>query len=208
MYCPECGAEIIGNPKFCTNCGYKLSGEKASSDAPSPQVDTRQWFYFKGKDKMGPLTTSDMNEYVLRGAIKRDTMVWTTGYSDWRKAEQTELVNYMYNTAPELPSDAISEKWVWALATVPMVASLLLPSILHSMGLSTSLATIVVVILNIVFLSADSKELRNTGKDPGAWLFLGFILVPVYLFVRESKTNKNYAPGITWCVLFAISLIL
>jgi len=34
MYCPECGAQLINNPKFCSNCGYAING----NDAPADQI--------------------------------------------------------------------------------------------------------------------------------------------------------------------------
>ncbi len=208
MYCPNCGNEVNDTAKFCPNCGYSLLGDNNATSSFTTNADTRQWFYYKGEYKMGPVSTEDMKEYINRGAVSRDTWVWATGFSDWIKAEQTELMGYMQNTAQGLPADAISEKWIWALSTVPLALSIFLPSILVGIGFPEYLATIAVIILNIVFITADIKELRNAGKDAGAWLFLGFILVPIYIFVRESKTNKNYIPGIAWCVLFVISLFL
>lgn len=34
MYCPECGAQLINNPKFCSNCGHAIAG----NDAPADQI--------------------------------------------------------------------------------------------------------------------------------------------------------------------------
>ena len=34
MYCPECGAQLINNPKFCSNCGHAING----NGAPAGQV--------------------------------------------------------------------------------------------------------------------------------------------------------------------------
>lgn len=32
MYCPECGAQLINNPKFCSSCGHALNGNDAQAD--------------------------------------------------------------------------------------------------------------------------------------------------------------------------------
>ena len=207
MYCPNCGTEITDDPKFCTNCGIKLSDTADQIISAPPTDDKRQWYYYKGKNKMGPVSTDDMKEYISRRAIARETMVWATGFADWVRADQTELGVLLQNTVPDLPAGCISEKWIWALATIPLVASIILPRVLIGMGIGSLYATIAVFVLNIVFLTADVKELKSAGKDAGSWLFLGVILVPVYIFVREGKTNKNYIPGVLWCVLFFASLI-
>ena len=51
------------------------------------------------------------------------------------------------------------------------------------------------------------KDLKKSGIVVESWIWVGFVLVPVYLFVRAAKTNKNKAPGIVWCVLFVLQFI-
>jgi hypothetical protein len=36
MFCPECGAELQQNAKFCTNCGNKIDDEVATESQPAP----------------------------------------------------------------------------------------------------------------------------------------------------------------------------
>ena len=64
------------------------------------------------------------------------------------------------------------------------------------------------IVANVFFICKDIDEIKKAGQDAEAWLYLGLILVPVYLYVRESKTNKKYAPLVVWCVLFFIDLII
>lgn len=202
MYCPECGAEIIGSPKFCTNCGYRLDAGTNQSNSAPPSIDNRQWYYYKGRDKMGPVSTEDMIQYVRRRSVLSDTKVWATGFNDWVRADQTELNVYMFNMGPSMPVNEISDKWIWAMATIPLILAVILPAFLARIGIDPTFATFIVFAVNIVFLAGDSKELKKGGKDAGAWLICALILMPLYIFVREGKTNKNYAPGILWCILF------
>ncbi len=102
----------------------------------------------------------------------------------------------------DLQGKVVFDKWIWSLATIPMAAGLFLPVL----GITGLFSTIIIVVLNVVFLSLDCKEVRDAGYDIDKWLYLGIALVPVYIFVRESKTNRNWAPGIVWCVLFILSL--
>ena len=202
MYCPECGAEIKGSPKFCTKCGCSLSEIEETKVSEPSSVDTRQWYYYKGKDKMGPVSTEDMKEYIRRGSVIKGTMVWATGYNDWVRAEQSELRTYMINVSTDISVEEISDKWIWAMATIPLILAVILPTLFVRLGINASFATIIVFVLNIVFLAGDEKELKKAGKNAGAWLICALILMPLYIFAREAKTNKNYAPGILWCLLF------
>lgn len=47
MHCSECGAQLINNPKFCSNCGHAINDNAAKTDPshcenmlPAPQVHT------------------------------------------------------------------------------------------------------------------------------------------------------------------------
>lgn len=101
-------------------------------------------------------------------------------------------------------NDTIDNKYVWALATVPILTSWILAEILGA----SILVTIVTIALNVAFLSLDIKVLKNAGKDAESWLWLGIVLVPLYLFMRASKTDKNYIYGIVWCGMFVLDLII
>ena len=111
-------------------------------------------------------------------------------------------------TVPEQKKEVVTDKWIWALATVPTVMGWVIGALLASMGIGDILTTIIIIAMNITFLTLDVKEVRKTGMNVDSWLYLGIILVPVYLFVRESKTNRNNLPGIVWCVLFVIGLLI
>ena len=105
----------------------------------------------------------------------------------------------------------VSEKWLWALATVPILISIVLGKnwyklMPYSIAQHTYLLSIIVIVANIVFLTLDVSEIKKSGKDVGAWIWTGLLLVPVYLYVREKNTNRNYAPLIVWGILFVLSL--
>lgn len=115
---------------------------------------------------------------------------------------------------PEVDSpDELPEKWMWALATVPITVSWILAGILAAVfenrdpSRLARITTVTTILLNIIFLSLDVKILKKTGRDIEKALWLGFILVPVYLFVRAAKYSKKYAPAIVWCVLFVLDIL-
>ncbi len=123
-----------------------------------------------------------------------------------QNSSQTSEVTPVANTGVENLQE-LSDKWVWTLACVPILGMILESIFLNVIGDSTGYAgTAIFVILNIIFITLDMKELNNKNFNPDGWLWLGVLLVPVYLFVRASKTNKKYGYAITWCVLFVLSL--
>lgn len=120
----------------------------------------------------------------------------------------TDGGNMKSNSANQLSiaDNEMTNKYVWALATVPILASWI---VIWLFGISGyQLATLTTFGLNIVFLSMDVKMLKRCGKDAGKWLWLGIILVPVYLFMRASKTDKKYSYGIAWCVMLLLDIIV
>lgn len=73
------------------------------------------------------------------------------------------------------------------------------------------------IILIIVYMVCDIYEVRQLNEREWKktekliyflWLispFLQYIFVPIYIFIREKKTNKNYAPLIVWGIIFVIN---
>ena len=125
---------------------------------------------------------------------------------------------------------SISDKWLWALASVPIPASWLIliiaktcASVLMSSGgavgidpynqarIFSMLAQhkwVLTILLNSVFLIADKEYLRRKDKNPNIWIWLGLILVPVYLFARANCTTKNFWPCVVWLSLFVWDILI
>ena len=125
--------------------------------------------------------------------------------------DNTPLDSREENIPKTTKEKTISDKWMWTLATVPIVAGWSTGFILGFLGIQNTiivsgLVFCVTFSLNCLFLCLDISELKRSGVNPNAWLFLGFVLLPVYLFIREAKTNKNWIPGIIYCVLLTLDI--
>ena len=206
MFCPNCGKEISDDSVFCQYCGYKLKKDfEQEQQKKDKSKDEKSWYYSSSNEQWGPVTEEQMIALIKNGAIKRDTMVWCERFSGgWVRAENTVLA-YSFQGGSSASIDNLSDKWLWALATIPLFASIVLDNVMLS---ASVLSTVIVVGLNILFISLDENELKNNGITAESWLWLGVILVPVYLFVRALKTTKNIIPGIVWCVMFVLSLFI
>lgn len=198
MFCLNCGEKIGEYDTFCSYCGAKQIFNVEKSD------DYNGWFYIAGNYKHGPFSLDEMAAAIDDEIVKRDTFVWHGGMSQWVLAEQTALKAYLKHVVPPLPDEIIDNKFVWMLATIPILVSWALLFVVSDF----KWITIAMVVLNVVFLSLDISNLRKYGKEPAKWLWLGFVLVPIYLFFRAARTDRNYAYGITWCVLFVFDIIL
>lgn len=56
-----------------------------------------EWYYAKGKEKVGPLTAAQMKQLARSGELARTSMVWKTGMPKWVQAGQ---VNGLFPEAP------------------------------------------------------------------------------------------------------------
>lgn len=174
------------------------------------------WYYIVNNERKGPIDELQITNLINSGIIARETMVWKEGYNEWTRADNTSLNDNFKNIIPASPINsnantavkAISDKWLWALATVPLLCNFFLSRFILPGGTFTILIMVIVIALNILFLTLDNNHLKKSGYDPSGWLFLGIVLVPVYLFVRAAKTTKNVWPGIVWCIMFILSLFV
>lgn len=101
----------------------------------------------------------------------------------------------------------LSDKFVWMMAIIPLLVSMGLP-IIPAFQTADKLQFVIVVILYGIFIILDENELKEAGFDCKKWFILGIILVPIYLFIRELKTNRNFVPFIIYMFLFAVSVFI
>lgn len=71
-----------------------------------------EWYYAKGKEKVGPLTTAQLRELARSGELSRNDMVWKQGMANWTPAAQVkhlfaEVVPQVVpaSVPPPLPDD-------------------------------------------------------------------------------------------------------
>ena len=194
MWLCSCGNQCDDNHAFCARCGQK---KMVTTD------NNFRWYYVNGSNRIGPVVFDQVKSAITAGDITKETLVWHKGLPDWCFAANTSLQPLFSTIAPPISKAALSDKWLWSLATLPHFANLFLFQIINTLdsGLGDNFITCVVIGLNIIFLTLDVSYLKKAGHDIGKSLYLGMILVPVYMFVRSAKTNKNYWPAIVWCII-------
>ena len=172
-------------------------------DAKREGLGDADWFCLLDGAKKGPYTESQVVDLLKSGSITGETLVWRSGFEDWKKLADTELHMQLQDVVPPVPSSAISDKWLWCLATVPLFVSWIVEAAFPESGKA---GMIVCIILNCIFLCLDVELLKKGGRQAESWLWLGLLIVPLYLGVRANRTNKNWLPLIAWIVLMAFDL--
>lgn len=200
MWKCTCGNNLTDNVNYCTNCG-------APKPVKKEENDNGNWFYVNQKKRIGPFPSEIIVKKIENGEIQPDTLVWQSGFFDWKKAKDTTLNQHFSLILPPLPKETISDKWAWCLATIPLFVDMILNCLLSGEGIFyVSLFTI--WILNCTFLYLDKNELEKAGINMNHYIWLWFVLIPLYMFIRANKTNRNFGPPILWCVLFLLSTVL
>lgn len=199
MWRCSCGRENTDIGNFCVFCGA------AKNDVISAQVgDDVQWYYYKGSNRCGPVAAGEIANLLRINEINRNTLVWKAGMTDWVPLNQTALNTLASDVLPPIPMQAVSDKYAWALATVPFLCDFFLTR-LNIVGLINML---IIIGINCAFLVLDINEIKKSGNNPGHWIWLGLAIVPVYLFVRASKVNRKYGYAITYMILFSLNIFI
>lgn len=190
----------------------KKEPAKESSDH---EVISNDWFYQDNEGSpIGPYGEKTLVALITNGIIKPNTMVKNGRMINWLPASSTELEVYFRNPDAwkEREEKKPSSRYAWMLATIPIIVEMLLATsalyiyLRTGIRMTSTVLIIITVALNILFLCFDAAELNRCKKDLGSITKIGFILVPLYLFVRAANTDKNYGYGIVWCILVLLAV--
>lgn len=215
MYCRHCGALIPDDSVFCSKCGKNVSetesqSEEISLESSMPNAENRneeqvEWYYRDANGEVGPCSQNDIETAIRRGQIDIEGEVKIGQDGQWFQLMESRFSRFIESLSPT--QIAISDKWIWCLAIIPMLVSLIIERADINIGIPY-LSWIAPLALNFFFIWLDQKELINAEMLAESWMYMGIVAVPAYLVVREIKTNHNYSPAIIWCFLFALGFII
>lgn len=63
----------------------------SASGTPPALPDRTQWFYARGKERLGPVSTETLRHLLQARAIEPTTLVWSDGMPDWLAANKTDV---------------------------------------------------------------------------------------------------------------------
>lgn len=96
--------------------------------------------------------------------------------------------------------------FVWALAFTPFLYLLVDVALGGALPDSAAVWGVVIALaVNSTLVLLDHRRLPDATR-PNIWL--GLLLVPIYLFQRSSRLRQTMAIPVVWCVAFAVSLAI
>ena len=84
------------------------------------------------------------------------------GLNGLNDAQQNTSVETYLKSQPDVKM--VSDKWIWALATIPIITSWILPIIFAVIGIKDADFSLLVILgLNTLFVLLDMRQLRYAG---------------------------------------------
>lgn len=71
--------------------------------------DDQSWYYAKGEEKIGPITSAELRQLAASGELKPTDSVWKTEWPEWKKANS---LKGLFPSGPSSPPPQRSEKSV------------------------------------------------------------------------------------------------
>ena len=123
LACSMCGARLpwasaVVPPRQATTQPLTQPFTKTNPTPIQPSTPTFQWHYTLNGNRVGPVDQQAAQRLITSGGIKRDTMVWRQGMSDWQEAETTELSRFFSASIapPPMRGTDVNNTLVWVLA--------------------------------------------------------------------------------------------
>ena len=211
MYCTYCGSKIDDEYSFCPTCGKRIIVQPKQDS--SIDFFENEWYYSQLGKVYGPFTHEEIVEKITSGEITWEDRVKEAD-SKWISIENSSFAEF-FTEEPTIEV-SVSDIWVWCLAIIPIVITILLfkTNIISSIIGDTNVTVTdilrwgIPIGLNLLFIQLDDIKLRKSGILPSEWFYIGIFLVPLYLIVREGKTNWNFVPAVIWLFLFAVETLI
>jgi hypothetical protein len=66
-------------------------------------MSNRSWFFASQGQQQGPFPEAQLREFIARGTVGADTLVWTEGMADWQKAAEIPGLMFAASGPPAVP---------------------------------------------------------------------------------------------------------
>lgn len=217
IQCPKCKKKYsvhvgAGRAVRCAECSTRF---KTPDSSGPPPVPVENWYFIEAGNRVGPISDAELKQRIDSGVFHHETRVWKKGMDKW--VELSAVMPGAFSAPPPVPSGSHYDGYMWLLCAVPLVGELL--SLVEygvycslsnypSSSPFTIISTILCIAANIYLISRDVTILRKAGVVfDKAFLVLGSLIVPVYMFWRAAKFG-GYAPAIVWVVSFVVSILI
>lgn len=174
------------------------------------------WYFTENGQRKGPFPAAALLDFLETNRISGDTSVWRKGLSDWQPLKSTELGAQLQDTPPPVAPSNINNALVWTIAITPIpygifggfIDAFKMDDPLAPHPMLDLLAFIVPIIVNAALCMADERQLKRAGYADKWLTTFGLILAPAYLFLRAKRLRQVPSYGVTWIVMFVVSILL
>ncbi|HAA25018.1 MAG TPA: hypothetical protein DCE11_02690 [Ruminiclostridium sp.] len=175
----------------------------STDNSMNEENNQKVWWYSNNGERNGPISTDEVKCLIKTNVINKDTLIWRKELSSWLPISKSMFSDF-FTSPPPIPVQNLNNKYAWNLALIPLYFFILDMFGLYNFFLSNDIALfyyLIAILINISVWNTDKKQLKKSGYDIETWMWWGIFLVPVYLFIRASKLDKNYAYAIVNLVL-------
>ncbi|MCB1595856.1 MAG: SPFH domain-containing protein [Xanthomonadales bacterium] len=74
--------------------------QKQNQDVPPPVPEIEHFYIVSDGQRAGPFNLAAIAEYIKKGDITADTLVWKSGMADWQAASEVRSIASMLNSEP------------------------------------------------------------------------------------------------------------
>jgi hypothetical protein len=143
-------------------------------------MSDRSWFYASQGQQQGPCSDAQFHEFIVRGTVTADTLVWSEGMTDWQKAR--EIPGLLSGAASAQPLSADFSIWGLFGRSLLYLVSILL--IVPLPWVVTSIYRWFVAHLRV----PQRPNLVFTGKPGDIW----YVFVILALCAYAGVANVRY----------------
>lgn len=160
------------------------------------------WHYEINGKRQKPISLLEIKSLIKNKTLNQDSIVWKTGFDNWKKISETELSKFVSsNEPPPLLGDKVNNTFIWILAFAPIFG------IIIERKLFPNGSYLFWFLLNSALAILDDIKLKNAGYKTNNLVWAIF-LVPVYIWRRANLTKQSKSYFWVWIVSFIISIVI
>ncbi len=81
-----------------------LNNNNNINNMTPPPIPTTKYYVAENEKQTGPFDMETLKKKIENGTLKKDSLVWKNGMSEWKKAEEVEEINKLFPNIPPLPN--------------------------------------------------------------------------------------------------------